>query len=361
MARSLLCFLLWWSINFTMISCQKEKGPLNPLQDVDNNSYIPINTDYQPVCKICTWQDNKKAAYTLSFDDARSSHFQIAGPLLKQYGIVGSFNLDTKSISNWSFWQKLYDDGNEIASHTWSHARCTELSEEDLRYEIQSAKSDIEQHIKGISQIQSFVYPYGAYNAFVSKIVLEQHRSARTAKMGSNESVLSDEEFGTIKAVWINQPYDMFALNSLIQETIRAGKWIVFIFHSVSEQEEIAENVIPLSLFKQHLDFLSNLRTSLWIATQGQVVDYIKARQNTEMNCKVVNGESIEVAISPISSDRVEMAKLTIALDVPMNWLGYHLIIKDAQMKVVATVVASRDTVFFDVAPNNTLNIYGVR
>lgn len=147
---------------------------------------IAIEKGYVPSIAVCKWSNDRKAAYTIAFDDSRKSHYEIAGPELKKRGIVGTFNLNTKNISAWRPWQGLFDDGNEIASHTWSHPMCTEISESDFRTEIRKAIEDIKNNIKGITVIPSFTFPYGASSDAIRKIVLEYHLSARGNKAGLN-------------------------------------------------------------------------------------------------------------------------------------------------------------------------------
>ena len=144
-----------------------------------NPEYIEIDQNFVPEATLCRWKDNKKSAYTIEFDDARESHYKISWPELKLRGMKGTFNLNTKNITSWKEWKKLLDEGNEIASHTWSHPRLTELSEDELRIEFSNSIRDILTNIPDIKEIISLSYPYGDYNSTVRKIALDYFLCAR--------------------------------------------------------------------------------------------------------------------------------------------------------------------------------------
>lgn len=351
-----------------LASCQQHKMSSNvqeteyPLVPYSGDVYVvPINSNYVPTAKICTWKDNKRATYTIAFDDARSSHYQISGPELKKREIVGTFNLDTQEISNWYAWQKLFDEGNEIASHSWSHPRCTELSEEELRLELLLSKVDIIMNIKGISDVISFTYPFGAYNDLVRDIVLEYYLSARGVKKGINASTLTEEEFGMLKSIYVTPPYDINALNNLVQETIQDNGWSIFCFHSVSARDESDVNTIPLSLFRQHLDFVCSMKDSLWIATQSQVVEYMKIRENAHINCHLVNNETIAVTLSNILPFRAYEMKLSFILDMPPSWNNCYLIVKNLELNISDALLSTENTLLYNIRPGETLTIRGIK
>ena len=96
-----------------LMGCEKR----DYIMEVDEASLIPIDTDYVPAAMFCKWREEKKAAYTVGFDDARLSHYMVSGPELTKRGMVGTFYLNTRNISDWSQWQRLFDDHHEIASH----------------------------------------------------------------------------------------------------------------------------------------------------------------------------------------------------------------------------------------------------
>ena len=63
----------------------------------------------------------------LTFDDAVQSHFQIARPLLKEYGFPATLFVSTDQVGggdflDWKELRELQGEGVEIGNHSASHA-----------------------------------------------------------------------------------------------------------------------------------------------------------------------------------------------------------------------------------------------
>ncbi len=299
--------------------CLREKTPLDSWFGISEDSLIPINSDYVAQTQICTWKDDKTAAYTVAFDDARPSHFQISGPGLTARGMVGTFNVHTKGVEKWESWQTLFDNGHEIASHTRSHTDMTQLSESDLRQELEVAKYEIESHIRGIEGVPSFTYPMGRFNDTVVRIAAEYYCSAR-GRQGINSSTISENEFFQLKGVGVYPPYDMASIDSRVEEAIKSKGWVIVYFHSVSDQEISDPTTIPLSKYRQHIDFVAGKRDSLWIATQGDACQYIRLRQKSSLECEVVESKKIQITLHSESGSCLRRSMLSISLVLPATW-----------------------------------------
>jgi peptidoglycan/xylan/chitin deacetylase (PgdA/CDA1 family) len=224
------------------------------------------------------WKENKKAAYTIAFDDSRPSHYQVVLPELLKRGIRGTFYLNTKVIKRWVPWQYMAETGQEIGSHTYSHFRCNYLSEDVFRLELARAIRDLELHIPDVSPVRSFCFPFGAYNDMNQRVVQEYHLSARCGG-GINSNTITVAELNSLKGIGIYPPYNIDKINSYVDATIKSGGWLIIYFHTVSAKEETSNEKIPLSLFKKHLDYVCSLRDSLWIAPQRDVAEFIQARE----------------------------------------------------------------------------------
>jgi peptidoglycan/xylan/chitin deacetylase (PgdA/CDA1 family) len=106
------------------------------------------------------------AVVTLGFDDGRVSQVA-AGPLLKSHGFHGVFYLissvlgesDTLTVAQA---KALETDGNEIGSHTRTHADLT-LATTNQTDEICGGRTDL--IADGFNAPTSLAYPYGSYNA----------------------------------------------------------------------------------------------------------------------------------------------------------------------------------------------------
>jgi peptidoglycan/xylan/chitin deacetylase (PgdA/CDA1 family) len=253
------------------------KQPVTAMNPPSGESDSIINHGAIPKILPGRWKDNKKAAYTIAFDDSRPSHYQVALPELLARGLQGTFYLNTKVITKWQPWQYLLEAGQEIGSHTWSHVNCSKLSEDMFREELARAKRDLERHIPDVQPILSFSFPFGAFNEMNLRIISEYHLSARCGG-GINCGDIKADELNCLKGIGVYPPYDMARINGYVAEVIKNGGWLIIYFHSVSAKEESANAVIPLSLFRKHLDYVCSLKESLWIAPQGEIAEFIRAR-----------------------------------------------------------------------------------
>jgi hypothetical protein len=81
---------------------------------------------------------------------------------------------------NWNNIQTLEEEGHEIGSHSMNHKRLSELSEENIKYEIIESKRCLQ--VNGFNLI-SFSFPYndGDNNESILKIIADNYYIARTA------------------------------------------------------------------------------------------------------------------------------------------------------------------------------------
>lgn len=101
----------------------------------------------------------------LTFDDGTEDALKRVLPALKKRGMRGTFFIATGFLGkpgylDWDGVRALSDAGMEIGSHSVSHARLTEASDEQLREELVRSKQALEEHLG--RTIEVFAYPYNA-------------------------------------------------------------------------------------------------------------------------------------------------------------------------------------------------------
>ena len=126
----------------------------------------------------------------VTFDDAFRSVVRHAFPVLAELGLratvfvpAGLMSLDAPMHwrgldrwigtkwedellpASWNDLRELHDAGWEIASHTWSHARLTELNDEALASELVRSRERISAEIG--APCETLAYPYGDYDSRV--------------------------------------------------------------------------------------------------------------------------------------------------------------------------------------------------
>jgi peptidoglycan/xylan/chitin deacetylase (PgdA/CDA1 family) len=134
----------------------------------------------------------------ISFDDGWENQFEYGFPILQKYHDTATFYVVTNYLDRANFMtteqlKTLVAAGMTIGCHTRSHPYLTSLGRERAWDEIAGAKAILE--ADGF-KIDTFAYPYGAYNQRVVDIVENAgFRSARTADGGVR---VTDAKLGTL-------------------------------------------------------------------------------------------------------------------------------------------------------------------
>ena len=354
MKTSFPAFLLLLAV----FSCSRDTSIYNRDEEIARIVKLPnlrTGQSFKPHPALCVWRGDKKAACTIGFDDARTSHFQLAAPLLKARDMQGTFYLNTKDVHRWSDWNSLSRDGHEIASHTWSHPKCAEISEASLRSELGRAKQYILQNIVGQSDVPSFSYPYGLYNDRVREVVMEYHQSARSS-FGINPPNLNGEEFSLVKGIGIYPPFDPQYLAGYLAQAVQQGGWILCYFHSISSMGGMNQTTIPIDLFVRHLDAVDSLRDELWIATQKEVVEYIRLRQNARFISSVIDSSVIEISLKNDYFTSLTENSIDLQMDVPEQWSG-NIIVVTSDVDDQSQILPFSDKIIVSIRNTETLFI----
>ncbi len=103
----------------------------------------------------------------LTFDDGGLDNYEVAFPLLKQYGFTGTFFVITKTVGadgqmDWDQLQEMYAAGMSIQSHSVGHPDLTAVSDARLQSELVDSRAAIFE-VTG-EPGYAFCYPAGSYN-----------------------------------------------------------------------------------------------------------------------------------------------------------------------------------------------------
>jgi len=122
----------------------------------------------------------------ITFDDAYTSVFENAFPVLDKYNFKATIFVITKFVGDYNKWdyhfkkfrithcnweqiKTLQDRGWEIGSHTVSHPNLQKISTKKLWFEIRYSKEVLENYLN--REITTISYPFGSYNKQTIDIV----------------------------------------------------------------------------------------------------------------------------------------------------------------------------------------------
>jgi peptidoglycan/xylan/chitin deacetylase (PgdA/CDA1 family) len=152
----------------------------------------------------------------LTFDDGWHNQYVNAFPLLKKYGMTGTFYVYTNVVGKnhfltWDEIQEMDHAGMTIGSHTKTHPYLSSLSDSQLREEIIDSKKILEDKLG--KPVNHFASPFGYTSDKVVSIIKEAgYSTARTTYRGTYHTT---KDLFTLRGILVSDALQDFirALN----------------------------------------------------------------------------------------------------------------------------------------------------
>ena len=235
------------------------------------------------------------------------------------------FHNNAVDTTTWADYKRFAAEGHEIASHTVTHARLAVLDEDNLLYELEQSKADI-QHFLGEKYTFSAECPYGTENKRVMEYAQKIYPALRNRMPESYLDELnrsskrqpgeSEKEY----VQWQRGPLtnvSMEVMKSWVDTCMAHDNiWLVLVFHGIDgigwESKTGAE-------LEEYFNYINERKDHLWVATFADVTKYIRERKNAVIN-SVVQDEAIVVNISYGLDPEVYDVPITLKTYVPRAW-----------------------------------------
>lgn len=248
------------------------------------------------------WPEGKRAAISLTFDDARTSQIDIGLPLLDRQRVKATFFVSPQSVEKrLPGWKQAVGNGHEIGNHTLTHP-CTgnypafrlnaleEMTLETIGGEIDGAARAIF-GLLGINPV-SFAYPCG--QTFVGRgrqvksyvpLIAERFRFGR--KWLNEEA--NDPAFCDLSQLLaMESDGKTFAqLKILVDRAIKEGRWLILCGHEINRggfQTTLVETLEKLCRYAQ------NPARGIWIDTIGNIGGYIAQKRAEPPPARTMGG-----------------------------------------------------------------------
>lgn len=181
------------------------------------------------------WRDAEKGVKPLpekpvmiTFDDGYMNNYDVAFPLLKEFGMKGCVFLVYETMEKHNAWhdpatepwlkmltwaqiREMQDSGLvEFGSHTMRHRNLAELPPEEVRWELTESKARLEEKLG--RELVGFAYPYGcgAYKPEVRRAALDAgYRFDFSIKQGIS-SLPWDSEKEAVRRLLVRGDDNMF-------------------------------------------------------------------------------------------------------------------------------------------------------
>jgi peptidoglycan/xylan/chitin deacetylase (PgdA/CDA1 family) len=238
------------------------------------------------------WPDSKRAAISLSFDDARLSQVDCGLAILDAYGVKATFYVVPSSIEKrLAGWKKAVAKGHEIGNHTtrhpcsgnffWSREKALE------NYTLKEMARELDETNAAIGQLlgvkpTTFAYPCGqkfvgrglAVKSYVP-LVAERFIVGR----GAYNEVGNDPAFCDLaQATGISlDGLDFEQAKQLIDKAAAEGRWLIFFGHEIGPAGHQTTAISTLEAVCRYAQESSN---RLWIDTVEAIGKYIQKQRN---------------------------------------------------------------------------------
>jgi len=240
------------------------------------------------------WPEGKRAAISLTFDDARESQVTKGIPILDEYGTKATFYVSIRNLEGKvDAWKQAVNNGHEIGNHTMKHPCSGNFSFIDdraledytlnkMRQELTEANNIIE-NLLGVRPV-SFAYPCG--QKFVGRgrnlksyvpLVAEEFLTGRGwMDEWSNDPAFCD--MANLMAMELDGK-DFEQVKQLIDTTLANGGWLIFCGHNLGES---GRQTTYSSTIKALCEYAQDPANGIWLDTVQTIANHIRQqRTNT--------------------------------------------------------------------------------
>lgn len=244
--------------------------------------------------KSFRWPEGKKAAVSLSFDDARLSQVDNGLALFRKEGVKVTFFVQPSGVEKrLAGWKQAVADGHEVGNHSLTHpctgnyefSRHNALENYDLAMmarQLDEANKEIYKQL-GVKP-RTFAYPCG--QKFVGRgtevrsyvpLVANRFLAGRGyLDESANDPLVCDlaQAMGTGF-----DDLDFLQMKKIVDDAVQEGRWVIFVGHEIGERGYQTTDTQALEAL---CEYLKNPATGVWLSTVEEIASYIqKQREDT--------------------------------------------------------------------------------
>lgn len=316
---------------------------------------------------VCNWQDNKKAAVVLTFDDWSAGHPAIVVPELKKRGMVGTFYPIISWNNNWTLIAQAANDGNEIGNHSKTHPHLGAYTAAQLDGEIGYADTEINAKV-ATQKVSTFDYPFGETSAtMITYLKNMKYVAARgvqsSAQNYSYNFAPTVDDYYKLMVFALTGKESITSYASALNRVISGGGLLTYLYHSVNSPTVTDNNyaAVAQSAFQYQLDTIQSHRNKIWVTTLSNAIKYHReARCASLTQIEAPTDEKWVMNLTDTLSDN-EVFNHPLSIILRLNGRPYDMIKQDGQILTVDSVF--NDTIMFRAVPDKgyiTLSASGI-
>jgi peptidoglycan/xylan/chitin deacetylase (PgdA/CDA1 family) len=191
------------------------------------------------LCTAPFQMPDTRAMVSFTFDDVPKSAATVGAPMLEEYSARGTFYISGGLVGQWSGnWTGvsvddilgLHGRGHELACHTFSHTRATDLDAAAMTAEVENNRH----YLKAIDpsiRLENFAYPYGLGSVTHKRQLGKAFRSSRGILPGINSGIVDLQYLRATPLIELH--IDRDGIDRAFDEAVAKSGWLIFYSHDV--------------------------------------------------------------------------------------------------------------------------------
>jgi peptidoglycan/xylan/chitin deacetylase (PgdA/CDA1 family) len=257
--------------------------PRRPADDAVESAAPEISTSMPFTGGKFEWPSGKRAAVTLTYDDALTSQLDHAVPALADHHLRGTFFITENAKNDADRWKSVARRGHELAAHTMLHpcdAAQGWVKKGNALQDYDAARMEAEL-VDTIALLKSlgekggpftFAYPCGSTwigSSYESYTPLVRRHFAAARGTAATFAVPETESFDNAPAVSGDKSGE--ELVKLVESAAEDRVWLILMFHGVGgDFLTVAEDA-----HESLLAYLERHRDTIWTDTFARVSSYV--------------------------------------------------------------------------------------
>lgn len=309
---------------------------------------------------VTRWADDKKSAFSFSFDDGFKAQYDNVFGILNNYKfnptyfILPPFLTDSLPgiwrYGTWPMFLEMYSEGSELASHSLNHYHLLQYPAGDtstpntIHYELYQSKKIIEARTNTEKCI-TFAYPYAEHNQMLDSLAAIYYESARGIGINPNPYSLTGMQWYSLSSyeVIFDEPRNVFEddldelynFQNWIEGSVSNGSWAIQLAHEVVPYSQLhdlisqgAYNPISNEWLIMFCDWLAQKSDDgfIWVESIGNITRYMKERDSYFYNVLSQSDSLIEIELQDNLPDDIYNYPLSAYISVPAAWESVHLV-----------------------------------
>jgi len=235
---------------------------------------------------------------------------------------------DRRYHLTWDELRRHMTEGHEMANHTITHALLPVMNEANIAYELDQSKKEMLEQLGPKSQF-SVEAPFGIDDPRVKDVVSSRFPVTRNwvqddfmtgiLRGGRTDPTTSTKEY----VQWQRGPLTATPLAEMkgwVETSMDHGIWLVLVFHGI---EGIGWQPITTENLRIYLDYISDRKPRLWVATYQDAAKYARERHASAIVAKV-GSDRIEVTVTHSLDKKLYDLPLTVKTRLPADWKLAH-------------------------------------